>query len=861
MRPAGGAPRADRTDLRLAPSALSAWAGSGWAVGAPATAALVVAGCALLTAGLLVLGRRRWPPGASVAMALTAGGVVVLVTAGHVAVRQAGLLADLVDDRATVRVLATVSDDPARVAPDPDRPWTAENPRWVVRVTVSEVVGRGQQGGAKAPVLVLGGGAWADVRPGEQVTARGRLAPTDDGDDVIGLLVATTTPERMRSPPGWQREAEQLRAGLRRAAEPLPPDAAGLLPGLVVGDTSRLPPDLEEAMRVAGLTHLCAVSGANVAIVCGTVLLVAGGCGAGRRVRLVIAGAALAGFVVLARPDPSVLRAAVMGAVGLVGLAAGRTRRGVSALAGAVVLLTAIDPWLSRSFGFALSVLATAGLLLLARPWALRLARRMPLPLAQALAVPAAAQAVCAPVVVLLTPEVPLLAVPANLIVAPAVAPATVLGVLAVLVEPWWAAGAVGIAWVAGWATSWIALVARASAAVPFASLGWVAGWRGAALLAAVTVLGVVLLAFLLRAGRGRGVDRRVVLAVTAALAVVAVIAVRPPWAARGAWPPAGWLVVACDVGQGDALVIATGPGAGVVVDAGPEPAAVDACLTRLAVERVDLLVLTHFHADHVAGLDGVLRGREVAEALVSPLRAPEQGAERALRSLEDAAVDVIEADAGMAGSAGSVSWSVLWPDAPLREHRDDADAEVNDASVVVLVEVAGLRLLATGDVEPQAQEGLRAELQRRGEPAVDVLKVAHHGSAHQDPALHRLLAPRLALVSVGDDNDYGHPAPAALALLDEVGAVVARTDVHGDVAVGAGDGSGLWVAGSRRDPEPSRGRVLRRRRHVAGCGCGSPPSTRPHLARRRARAGGARHRHRGPPRRAGGRHGPPPRA
>jgi competence protein ComEC len=298
-------------------------------------------------------------------------------------------------------------------------------------------------------------------------------------------------------------------------------------------------------------------------------------------------------------------------------------------------------------------------------------------------------------------------------------------------------------------------------------------------------------------------------------------------------------------VGQGDARVVATGPGAAIVVDAGPEPAAVDGCLTRLGVERVDLLVLTHFHADHVAGVTGVLAGRVVDRALVSPLPAPAEGAAKALGSLEEASVAVATADVGQSGAVGEVSWTVVGPDAPLGARHEDEGA--NDASVVLLMDVAGLRLLATGDVEPGAQQRLGAELERLGEGAVDVLKVAHHGSAHQDAALHHWLAPRLALLSVGDDNDYGHPAPAALALLDDVGALVARTDRHGDVAVGT-DG-GLWVSGSRRDPRRRSGRVTLRRRGVAGCGRGSPQSTRPHVAGGRARAGGARHRDRGPPR------------
>ncbi len=176
-------------------------------------------------------------------------------------------------------------------------------------------------------------------------------------------------------------------------------------------------------MRTTGLTHLSAVSGANFTLVCGTVLLVLTALGAGRVPRLAVAALAAVGFVVLARPEPSVLRAAAMGLVGLVGLAGSRRAAGVPALAVAVVLLCVLDPWLSRSAGFALSVLATGGLLLLAGPWTRTLARALPLWAAAAVAVPLAAQAVCSPVTVLLTPQLSLVAVPANVLVAPAVAP------------------------------------------------------------------------------------------------------------------------------------------------------------------------------------------------------------------------------------------------------------------------------------------------------------------------------------------------------------------------------------------------------------------------------------------------------
>lgn len=223
-------------------------------------------------------------------------------------------------------------------------------------------------------------------------------------------------------------------------------------------------------------------------MVTGTVLALAGLLGAGRRGRAGAAAAALLGYAALAGLEPSVLRASTMGCIALLGLVGARRGAGLPALAAAVVVLVVVDPWLARDPGFALSVLATGALLLLAAPWARSWSRVLPSWLATALAVPVAAQLVCGPVVLLLSDGVPLTAVPANLLAAPVVGPATVLGLAATLVAPWWPVGAAALAWCGGWGTAWIALVAHTAAGLPAGTLPWPAGWVGALLLAGLTV-------------------------------------------------------------------------------------------------------------------------------------------------------------------------------------------------------------------------------------------------------------------------------------------------------------------------------------------------------------------------------------
>jgi competence protein ComEC len=255
-------------------------------------------------------------------------------------------------------------------------------------------------------------------------------------------------------------------------------------------------------------------------------------------------------------------------------------------------------------------------------------------------------------------------------------------------------------------------------------------------------------------------------------------------------WPPPGWIVVACAVGQGDAIVLPAGPARAVVVDAGPEPEAVDHCLRRLGVRQVVLFVVSHFHVDHVGGVAGVFRGREVS-AVAGPDWPDPPGGRAAVRAAAGT-VAVHAVGPGWSYAVADLELTVLGPVEPL--HGTNSDP--NNNSLVLRARVGDLTILLPGDAETEEQDEL---LHRLGAAVLraDVLKVAHHGSSYQSVGFVDATDPAVALVSVGKENDYGHPNASLLGRLARGGARVMRTDMSGDVAaVATGHGLGVVARG-----------------------------------------------------------------
>lgn len=722
----------------------------------------------------MVAGRDR---GATV---VTVGGMAVVVagmafaSAMQVQSLRAGPVWELASTEAAVKVRLTIDSDPAvRSSLGKRRP-----PYVVVRATIEEVTGRGQTTRVRTPVLVIGSAQWKEVRFGQHLEAGGRLGPAESGSDVAAMLSARSAPKVLDQPSWWLRAAERVRHGLRQAVAGQPEAVRGLVPALVMGDESGLPAELAEDFKITGLTHLSAVSGTNLTLLLAFVLPLARLLGIRARGLNVVGLAMVVVFVVLARPQPSVLRAAVMGLVALAAMTAnGGRRRAVRTLSVAVLALLLLDTSLARSAGFALSVLATAGIVLLGPGWREALARWMPVRLAEAIACPLAAQIACTPVVAWLSGQVSLVAVAANLLAGPAVGPATIIGF-----------GTAGIAllsadlarlagWVAGWPARWIIVVAQQGADLPGAASAWPATVIG------VGVLTLLCLALIIGLHRILAKPIAMVLAVV----LVAVVVLRPVGSLT--WPPKDWLLVACDVGQGDGLVLRVGAGSAVVVDTGPDPTAMDHCLRELQITHVPVLVFTHFHADHVGGLAGVLHGRTVGEIEVTPYYSPPAEYRRVVELASLHRIPLRTVAFHERRSVGPVTWTTVWParvPALPQSGRSsatptDEGSPENNASIAMMVEVSGLRLFLTGDLEPESQ---RAVLATGVDLRADVLKVPHHGSAQQDPTFIQSTGAKLALISAGLDNDYGHPAPRTLDLLTHTGMTIARTDTQGSLAV-----------------------------------------------------------------------------
>ncbi|WP_405161778.1 ComEC/Rec2 family competence protein [Nocardia sp. NBC_01499] len=900
MRSEGDDPERDEADgepqvldARLLPAALCCWAATivavtaGWLAGLLLAAALVVLAIGLWVLLLWAIAhraeRRRAVAIVALAAVLLAAGFAVAAAwrehrvATHPLRAASGL---------SLRVVMTPSGDPK-----PVRGTSFGGNRWVVRGSLNEYqFGETTVRVGGAVVVLASGDGWAELSPGQAIEFQARADLPRGRDLTVATLRAQGAPKVVGALPWWQRVARSVRTDFATAtSRALPAEPAGLLPALVDGDTSALPDDLREEFEIAGLEHLCVVSGANFTILLGAVLLAVRVLTLGPRTGAVVAGAALVMFVIVARPDPSVLRAGAMGAITLLALVTGRRKQALPALCAAVIGLLAVWPALAVSAGFALSACATAGLILLAPSWAdwLRAQgwRHMP---AEIVAVAVGAFIITTPLVVALDGKLSLVAIVANVLVEPVIAPITVIGAIGAVLACVWSPLAELVVHCVIPPMWWLLFVAEHMADVPGSSIEVPSGTLGGLIAFVVVSTGILVLRF--------AAMRRVIL--TVAFGVAAVFIPVRIW--HPGWPPTGWVLAACDVGQGDGLALSVGDGTAVVIDVGPEPRPIRNCLDRLHISRIALLVLTHPHADHIGGISGALDGRAVDAVAVglheldgltpsagtsvgedaqsdqaaqsrstsevgrafgtgstsgecglpaaqhdsarsengsasggsgsadehceptsnsckptdkrctSPLdrssandshgaaarRGPRvEGLAHVVEVAGEAGIPLLELSAGQVFRFGTVELEVLAPeiDGPRPTPGAEAD-DANDRSIVIAATTPAGRILLTGDIEASAQ---RALLQTGTSLQADVLKLPHHGSRTTTTEFLAAVHPRLAVVSVGADNTFGHPNVSVLTELSTLGTTVARTDQRGDVLV-LGDGQSLRLVTSR---------------------------------------------------------------
>ena len=565
----------------------------------------------------------------------------------------------------------------------------------------------------RIPVRVMAATRSVDgLLPGQTIRVSAKVLASKE-KRVATLLIVSHRVHIITPPSRWAKSLATIRLGLRQVTGT--GDAGALIPGMVIGDVSKQSVDFKNDMRRSGLTHLVAVSGANFAIVSTFVLWGMQFFFRRMNYRLIATALSLTAFISLVRPSPSVLRAAAMAAVLLFAHGTRKGQDSLPALGFAIGAVVIADPFQARDPGFALSVLATAGLLLFAP-------RIKP----QFLAPPIAAMIFCAPVIVAISGYISPMSIVANLLAAPAVTPITIVGFIAALISPISQPLSSLLIFLIKPFAAWIAWVARWSA--QFSVFTLKTGLYG------FICVGLIIAAIYF--GRKKFV----------AALLIFVIAIS--WLQR--FPAGDWQVANCDIGQGDSLVINLHHHRAIVIDVGPDPQTEDRCLHQLGIKEIPLLILTHIHADHVGGLKGAQKRRKIGATWFGDIHAG------AHARIEDIDIDVV------------------WPD-------NGSGYTPNNSSIAVIIRSPDFTLFASGDIEPLVQQQLESRIGK-----VDIYKVAHHGSRYQDLTLLRELSPAIAVISVGKENSYGHPAASTVSALTSLGAKVLRTDVDGAVAIRA---------------------------------------------------------------------------
>ena len=581
----------------------------------------------------------------------------------------------------------------------------------------------------------------------------------------------------------FDKAINKVRSKFLEITTSLSGDARELLPGLILGDTRNQSLALSQDMKNSGLTHLTAVSGGNIAILLLAIIWLC------QKFRFTIKKQIVTGlftliiFALLVRTEPSVVRASLMGAISLLGLFTGTRRHGISALVTTICIALLVDPNLAVSWGFCLSVFATAGLLVFTRPFANKISElvpRIPESLSVLIAVALSAQISTAGLIAGFSGQITLWSIPANLLASPVIPFVTILGYLSLVFSNFYTPFAYLFGYLAAFFANWIGFLAHYFASNETSIIRVPKGIIGFLLISFIMALS----AFLIFLVTKTKIENKRTLVISIFLIIISSLILKTKDVKN--WPIRNWQFVMCDVGQGDGLVLKDSTGKVLVVDVGPNGQLMNDCLKKLGVKTIDVLMLTHFHADHVEGLELVKNRHKIQKVYLTWIEDPVYEVERTKQLLND--VLTFHIKSGEVISLGEMKIQCLWP----TKIRMNLGSIPNNSSLVNLVTIKNASFLLTGDIEPPAQEAIQKLWKI---PQVDVVKVPHHGSKFQDVNFPKWTRARIALISVGQENSYGHPAKLTLDLYRDSGMQVLSTDEVGSIAIGISADDSIQVS------------------------------------------------------------------
>ena len=711
---------------------------------------------------------------------------------------------DFVDDLGTSEISVRLVTDPvAREGPF--------GTSWFVTAEVASYGKEATPTPHPAKIVISGDEAWSQLNAEEDACFFGRVTENEPTVFVRSI----NTPELGSCTDGptdpTSTGRDTLRSALRTQAAETIGDAPELLPGLILGDRSQQTQAVDEAMKISGLSHLSAVSGAHTSLIASAATIVLRSIRLPRPVVIAAFLGTLLLFIQIVGTQPSVLRAALMGAIGAWAMFFGRGSQALPILALTTIVLLSLSPALIHDVGFQLSVIATAGIVVGAQPlerW-LRpffdkfLSDFWAGLFSSSLAISTAAQIACQPLLITFIDYVSVYSVIANLLATPLLPLITVPGIVAAALTLAAPALSQVILHIIAVPTAAIGWIATTTTQLPGATMPWPEGIAGSLLIILHwSATGILTLKLLRRQRRKQPPVRlkttqpawqrliehlkqhtnlvTTIQYCTVVVAVVAHLAVFWPTRPQGISPD--WDLVGCDVGQGDMFLVRTGPVSAMVLDTGQDPQLAQQCLQAAGISHIDALVITHLHADHVGGVKGVLDTTDPEQIYFSTSTDPTYETTSTdlparAQQIKEPKVHIIDHAKEDDDHPVQLRWSIL--------SANHQSSNENNASAVVFIEIyrhGGVATaLFTGDLEEDETANLLAD--EHLPDNVDILKLPHHGARNGGIPLIEHTSPELALIGVGADNSYGHPHDEILHALGPR-TEIKRTDLHGSFSV-----------------------------------------------------------------------------